>query len=96
MPSVGCNRSSFSSPKPFFPCGFACSSHLIFSLARALVAVASIDRLVPIELPTRRRRVFRIVAMTASVAVCLVLRAVVLVWAADKAIYVNDTVRCRL
>lgn len=67
---------------PTLPCGFACS------LARD----ASRGRLVPIELPTRRRRVFRIVAMTGSVAVCLVLRAVVLVWVAGKAIYVNNTV----
>ncbi|CAM9405717.1 unnamed protein product [Ectocarpus sp. 8 AP-2014] len=46
-------------------------------------------RLVPIELPTRRRRVSRVVAMTGSVAVCLVLRAVVLVWVAGKPIFVN-------
>ncbi|CAB1120474.1 unnamed protein product [Ectocarpus sp. CCAP 1310/34] len=46
-------------------------------------------RLVPIELPTRRRRVCRVVAMTGSVAVCLVLRAVVLVWVASKPIFVN-------
>lgn len=51
------------------------------------------DRLVPIELPTRRRRVFRIVAMTGSVAVCLVLRALVLVWVAGKSIFVNTNVR---
>lgn len=84
--SVSCDRSWFSSPKPFLPCGFACS----------LAHDVSLDRLVPIELPTRRRRVFRIVAMTASVAVCLVLRAVVLVWAAGKAIYVNNTVSTNL
>ncbi|CAM9623079.1 unnamed protein product [Pylaiella littoralis] len=48
-------------------------------------------RLVPIELPTRRRRVFRIVAMTGSVAVCLTLRAAVLVWLANRTIFVNST-----
>ncbi|CAM9125223.1 unnamed protein product [Hapterophycus canaliculatus] len=46
-------------------------------------------RLVPIELPTRRRRVCRIVAMTGSVTICLVLRALVLVWVAGKSIFVN-------
>lgn len=56
------------------------------------LSLPSLNRLVPIELPTRRRRVFRIVAMTGSVAVCLTLRAAVLVWLADRAIFVNTTV----
>ncbi|CAM9636731.1 unnamed protein product [Scytosiphon promiscuus] len=60
----------------------------IVMVTAAYYAVVEL-RLVPIELPTRRRRVFRIVAMTGSVAVCLVLRALVLVWVAGKKIFVN-------
>lgn len=58
----------------------------------SLSLTAWLDRLVPIELPTRRRRVFRIVAMTATIAVCLTLRAAVLIWLADRSIFVNTTV----
>lgn len=60
--------------------------------ALSICRYIAIDRLVPIELPTRRRRVFRIVAMTGSVAVCLTLRAAVLVWLANRTIFVNSTV----
>ncbi|CAM9099419.1 unnamed protein product [Ascophyllum nodosum] len=43
-------------------------------------------RMVPIELPSRRRRVYRVTAVTGSVCVCLLVRAVVLIWMVNRAI----------
>ena len=53
-------------------------------------------RLVPIELPTRRRRVCHVGAVTGSVAVCLFARAIVLIMLAGHDITVDDYVSLTL
>lgn len=50
-------------------------------------------RMVPIELPTRHRRVHRIVFVTSIIAVSLVARSVILVWLSDKTVQLTTGVR---
>ncbi|CAM9813376.1 unnamed protein product [Laminaria digitata] len=61
----------------------------ILMITSAHYAVVEL-RLVPIELPTRRRRVCHVGAVTGSVAVCLFVRAIVLIMLAGADITVND------
>lgn len=81
-PELGCLSSS----------SWSHSSALLSLPDGILLFVRHTRRLVPIELPTRRRRVFRIVAVTGSISACVVVRAILLLWAIDKDISIDDDV----
>lgn len=73
---------------------FEAAAYILAALVMGTFAHYAIAelRLVPIELPTRRRRVFRIAAVTVICTACLIIRAGVLVWAAGRAFPVDTNV----